>query len=133
MEDSQHKGNEEAGGEEKWQAIDWAIINRLCAPIYRNSKSGQRSWAPAQLFALLILFFVLSVPSECALLRLVAIVPLYRWFCGFGIFTTLPDHSTLYDFRKNVGVERFEAIMTVRLSSRRSLGRAALPEGGAHR
>ena len=95
-----------------WQAIDWAAINRLCAPIYRNSKSGQRAWAPAQLFALLILFFVLSVPSECALLRLVAIVPLYRWFCGFGIFTTLPDHSTLYDFRKNVGVERFEAIMT---------------------
>jgi transposase len=94
-----------------WRIVDWAGINRLCADIYENSEAGQRAWAPAQLFALLILFFVLPVPSECALLRLVAIVPLYRWFCGLGIFTKLPDHSTLYDFRKNVGVERFEAIM----------------------
>jgi len=95
-----------------WRIVDWAGINRLCADIYENSKSGQRAWAPAQLFALLILFFVLPVASECALLRLAPIVPLYRWFCGLGIFTKLPDHSTLYDFRKNVGVERFEAIMT---------------------
>ncbi len=95
-----------------WQIIDWAGINRLCADIYKNSESGQRAWAPAQLFALLILFFVLPVPSECALLRLVAIVPLYRWFCGLGLFTILPNHSTLYDFRKNVGVERFDAILT---------------------
>ena len=95
-----------------WQIVDWAGINRLCAHIYKNSKSGQRAWAPAQLFALLILFFILPVTSECGLLRLVAIVPLYRWFCGLGLFTVLPDHSTLYDFRKNVGVERFEAIMT---------------------
>jgi len=96
-----------------WQAIDWAAINCLCAPAYKNSQSGQRAWAPAQLFALLILFFVLPVPSECALLRMVAIVPLYRWFCGFGIFTTLPDHSTLHTFRKNIGLERFEAILTM--------------------
>ena len=95
-----------------WQVIDWAAINRLCAPVYKNSQFGQRAWAPAQLFALLILFFVLPVPSECALLRLIAIVPLYRWFCGFGIFTPLPDHSTLYTFRNNIGGERFEAILT---------------------
>lgn len=96
-----------------WQAIDWVAINRLCAPIYKNSQSGQRAWAPAQLFALLILFFVLPVSSECGLLRLVAIVPLYRWFCGFGVFTALPDHSTLHTFRKNIGVERLEAILTM--------------------
>jgi len=24
-----------------WQIIDWAGINRLCAPIYKNSESGQ--------------------------------------------------------------------------------------------
>ena len=95
-----------------WQIVDWAGINRLCAGIYKNSESGQRAWAPAQLFALLILFFVLPASSECGLLRLVAIVPLYRWFCGLGLFTILPDHSTLYDFRKNVGVELFEAILT---------------------
>lgn len=95
-----------------WQTIDWAAINRLCAPCYHNSRAGQRAWAPAQLFALLLLFFVLPVPSESELVRLVTIVPLYRWFCGFGIFGALPDHSTLHTFRKRIGVERFEAILT---------------------
>lgn len=98
---------------ELWPVIDWAAINRVCAPLYKNSQSGQRAWAPAQLFALLVLYFVLPVASECGLLRLVAIVPLYRWFCGFGVFTRLPDHSTLHTFRKNVGVARFEAILTL--------------------
>lgn len=96
-----------------WQEVDWRAINRLCAPIYKNSESGQRAWAPAQMFAFLLLYFVLLVPSECELLRTVAIVPLYRWFCGFGLFTRLPDHSTLHDFRKNIGVERFEAILSL--------------------
>jgi transposase len=95
-----------------WQAVDWAAINRLGAPCYQNSQRGQRAWAPAQLFALLVLFFVLPAPSECALLRLVAIVPLYRWFCGFGIFSPLPDHSMLYTFRQRLGEARFEAILT---------------------
>jgi len=95
-----------------WLAVDWAAINRICAPCYQNGRRGQRAWAPAQMFALLILFFVLPVPSESELLRTVAIVPLYRWFCGFGLFSLLPDHSTLHTFRKRVGVERFEAILT---------------------
>lgn len=95
-----------------WQTIDWQGINRLCADAYNNARSGQRAWAPAQLFAFLVLFFVLSVPSECALLRLVAIVPLYRWFCGAALLSALPDHSTLYTFRKRIGAPRFEAILT---------------------
>ena len=95
-----------------WQVVDWAAINRLCAPCYQNRKRGQRAWAPAQLVALLLLFFVLPAPSESALLRTVAIVPLYRWFCGFGLFSALPDHSSLYTFRKRVGAERFEALLT---------------------
>jgi hypothetical protein len=96
-----------------WQVVDWTAIYRLCALVYKNSQFGQRAWAPAHLFALLLLFFVLSVPSECEWLRVVAIVPVYRWFCGFGVFTRLPDHSTLYTFRKNVGAARFEAIMSM--------------------
>lgn len=95
-----------------WQTIEWSEINRLCAPLYKNSKSGQRAWAPAQLFALLVLYFVEPAASECGLLRNVAATPLYRWFCGFGLFTELPDHSTLYTFRQRLGVDRFEAIFS---------------------
>lgn len=95
-----------------WQTVDWAAINRLCAGAYNNSKFGQRAWAPAQMFALLLLYFVLPLSSECDLVRTVAIVPLYRWFCGFGLFSPLPDHSSLYDFRKKIKPECFEAILT---------------------
>ncbi|RPI50289.1 MAG: transposase [Chloroflexi bacterium] len=95
-----------------WHTVDWTVINRVCAGAYNNSKFGQRAWAPAQLFALLLLFFVLPMSSECQLTRTVAIVPLYRWFCGFGLFSPLPDHSALYDFRKKMKPERFEAILT---------------------
>ena len=97
---------------ELWQIIDWAGINRLCAPAYKNSQAGQRAWAPAQMFGLLLLLFIQPIASECELLRMVAIVPLYRWFCGFGLFGPLPDHSTLYTFRSKMGKERFEAILT---------------------
>ncbi len=96
-----------------WQTIDWAAINRLCAGLYKNGRSGQRAWAPAQLFALLVLFFVLPVSSESELMRLVAIVPLYRWFCGFGMCSELPKRGNLYTFRKRMGVARFEAILTL--------------------
>jgi len=95
-----------------WQIVDWTSINRLCAPVYKNSLVGQRAWAPAQMFGLLLLLFIQPIPSECELLRMVAITPLYRWFCGFGIFGPLPDHSTLYTFRSKVGKERFEIILT---------------------
>jgi transposase len=95
-----------------WQQVDWAAINRLCAPCYQNGQRGQRAWAPAQMVALLVLFFVLPALSESALLRTVAIVPLYRWFCGFGLFSALPDHSSLYTFRQRVGAARFEALLT---------------------
>lgn len=95
-----------------WQAIDWGAINRLCAPCYQNHQHGQRAWAPAQLVALLLLLFVAPVMSERQLVQMVSLVPLYRWFCGFSLFSALPDHSTLYTFRQRLGVERFEAILT---------------------
>jgi transposase len=95
-----------------WRRVDWAAINRLCASVYHNQRWGQRAWAPAQLIALLLLFVLLPVPSETVLLAQVSLSPLYRWFCGFGLFSPLPDHSSLHTFRKRIGVERFEAILT---------------------
>jgi transposase len=95
-----------------WQAIDWAAINRLCASCYENHRHGQRAWAPAQMVALLILFFIVPVMSERQLMQMVFLVPIYRWFCGFGLFTPLPDHSTLYTFRQRLGTERFAALFT---------------------
>jgi transposase len=95
-----------------WQVVDWAAINRLCQVVYENSRAGQRAWAPAHMMAILILYFVVPAASEADLLRQIKIVPLYRWFCGFGLLGQLPNRKTLHTFRDRLGVERFEAILT---------------------
>ena len=97
-----------------WQQVDWGQINELCQGGYKNGQRGQRAWAPAQMMALLLLLFMVPVTSEVGLLQVVAISPLYRWFCGnsFGLLSRLPDHSSLYTFRQRIGAERFEAILS---------------------
>lgn len=106
-----------------WQVIDWEEINRICAPAYKNEKHGQRAWAPAQMVALLVLYFVEAFRSECDLIHQVAITPLYRWFCGFGLFSRVPDSSTLYTFRARIKAWGFERILalTVRQCLERGL------------
>lgn len=95
-----------------WHQIDWIAVNRLAAPCYQNHRHGQRAWAPAQMVALLLLFVLLPCHSETGLVQQVSLVPLYRWFCGCGLFSPLPDHSSLHTFRKRLGTERFEALLT---------------------
>lgn len=45
-----------------WAEVDWAAINRLGQAAYENSQAGQRAWAPAQMMAILLLYFM--VPAE---------------------------------------------------------------------
>ena len=96
-----------------WAVIDWARINALCAPLYKNAHGGPHAWAPAQMIALLTLMFLYGVPHETTLLRRVQENIVWCWFCGFGLFGPWPDHSTLHTFRKEMGVERFEQVLTI--------------------
>jgi transposase len=96
-----------------WAVIDWARINALCAAPYNNAHGGPHAWAPAQMIALLTLMFLYGVPHETTLLRRVKENIVWCWFCGFGLFGPWPDHSTLHTFRKEMGVERFEQVLTI--------------------
>jgi len=96
-----------------WAVIDWARINALCAAPYNNAHGGPHAWAPAQMVALLTLMFLYGVPHETTLLRRVQENIVWCWFCGFGLFGPWPDHSTLHTFRKEMGVERFEQVLTI--------------------
>ena len=96
-----------------WAVIDWSAINVLCAPLYHNAHGGPHAWAPAQMIALLVLMFLYGVPHETTLLRHVQENIVWCWFCGFGLFGPWPDHSTLHTFRKNLGVELFEQVLTI--------------------
>jgi transposase len=96
-----------------WAVIDWARINALCAAPYNNAHGGPHAWAPAQMIALLTLMFLYGVPHETTLLCRVQENIVWCWFCGFGLFGPWPDHSTLHTFRKEMGVERFEQVLTI--------------------
>jgi transposase len=96
-----------------WAAIDWLAINALCAPLYNNAHGGPHAWAPAQMIALLVLMFLYGVPHETTLLCRVQENIVWCWFCGFGLFGPWPDHSTLYTFRKRLGIELFEQVLTI--------------------
>jgi transposase len=96
-----------------WAVIDWSAINALCAPLYHNAHGGPHAWAPAQMMALLILMFLYGVPHETTLLCRVRENIVWCWFCGFGLFGPWPDHSTLHTFRKGLGVELFEQVLTL--------------------
>jgi transposase len=96
-----------------WAVIDWSAINALCAPLYHNAHGGPHAWAPAQMVALLVLMFLYGVPHETTLLCRVRENIVWSWFCGLGLFGPWPDHSTLHTFRKDLGVELFEQVLTL--------------------
>jgi transposase len=96
-----------------WAVIDWSAINALCAPLYHNAHGGPHAWAPAQMIALLVLMFLDGVLYETTLLRRVQENIVWCWFCGLGLFGPWPDHSTLHTFRKDLGVELFEQVLTI--------------------
>ena len=96
-----------------WAVIDWSAINGLCAPLYNNAHGGPHAWAPAQMIALLALMFLYGVPHETTLLCRMQENIVWCWFCGFALFGPWPDHSTLYTFRKRVGVELLEQVLTL--------------------
>ena len=96
-----------------WQVIDWQQINRLAAPYYHNAHGGRPAWAPAQLVAILILMFLHAIPYETTVVRLIGENIVWCWFSGFGLFGPFPTHDALYEFRKRVGVECFQEILTL--------------------
>ncbi len=96
-----------------WQAIDWGAINRIAGVVYENAHGGRPAWAPAQLVAILILMFLYGVGHETTIIARVKENVVWSWFCGFGFFGPYPAHDALYDFRKRVGVEIFEQVLTI--------------------
>jgi transposase len=96
-----------------WQVIDWGEINRIAAPLYNNAHGGCSAWAPAQLMALLILMFLYGVVHETQVVARVRENIVWCWFCGFGLFGPFPAHDVLYEFRKRLGQEKFEELLTM--------------------
>ena len=87
------------------------------APYYNNAHGGRHAWAPAQLVAILMLMFLYGVAHETTVIRLIQENIVWCWFSGFGLFGPFPTHDALYEFRKRVGPEVFQEILTLAVSA----------------
>jgi transposase len=88
--------------------IDLTFINDMCSDVY--AACGRPAEEPEHLFRMYLLMFLENIPFETVLARQVNETPAYRWFCGFGFSDAVPDHSSLYVFRRRLEPRRFSAI-----------------------
>jgi len=88
------------------QAIDFSFIHHLARPYY--SHTGQPSVDPIVLFKTLLVGYLYGITSERRLMREIQVNMAYRWFLGYDLDETIPDHSVLTKARGRFGMEVFE-------------------------
>jgi transposase len=89
-----------------YEAIDFSFIYPLARPNY--SHTGQPSVDPVVLFKTLLVGFLYGITSERRLMREIQVNMAYRWFLGYDLDETIPDHSVLSKARARFGMEVFE-------------------------
>src|SRR5678809_484822 len=81
--------------------LDLSWVHAELAPYY--SSTGRPSIDPVLMIRMLIVGYVFALRSERLLCREVQLNLAYRWFCGLGIESKIPDHSAFSRVRN----ERF--------------------------
>ncbi len=88
--------------------IDFSHVKHICAPEYKQF--GRPPEDPERMFRMLLVMFLYQIKHETELTRQIQVNMAYKWFCGFKITESLPDHSLFYVFRKRLGPKIFEKI-----------------------
>lgn len=88
------------------EAIDFSFIYPLARPYY--SYTGQPSVDPIVLFKTLLVGYLYGITSERRLMREIQVNMAYRWFLGYDLDETIPDHSVLTKARARFGMDVFE-------------------------
>ena len=73
-------------------------------------QNGNESVDPVIIMKLMLLLFLDDVPSERELLRVTAMRIDYRWFLGYDLTDTVPNHSVLSKARRKWGTEVFQRL-----------------------
>jgi len=104
------------------EAIDFSFIYPLARPYY--SYTGQPSVDPIVLFKTLLVGYLYGITSERRLMREIQVNTAYRWFLGYDLDETIPDHSVLSSLLNNLdfyGSENIQNMYRFRDSPLRSL------------
>ena len=74
------------------RTVCFDFIYNLLAPYY--PAIGRPSIDPVSMFKMLLIGYLYGIKSERRLVEKVQLNIAYRWFCGFELDNTIPDHST---------------------------------------
>jgi len=86
--------------------VSFEYIYKLLEPTC--SQTRRPSIDPVCLVKMLLIGYLFGIKSERRLVNEVALNIAYRWFCGFSITDSIPDHST---FSKN-RISRWKEVLS---------------------
>jgi transposase len=89
--------------------LDLSFIHDAVRPLYCQD-NGRGSVDPEVVMRLFILQAIQNIRSVRELMDEVAVNLAYRWFIGYSLAETLPDHSTLSKALDRLGNEVFDAL-----------------------
>ena len=93
------------------RALDLSWLRGEVADLYCPD-NGRPGINPEVAVRLMLAGFLLGLVHDRRLLREAQVNLAIRWFIGYGLHETLPDHSSLTRIRQRWGPERFKAILT---------------------
>jgi transposase len=85
--------------------LDLSFVRELVGPLYANG--GRPSVDPVVFFKLQLVMFLEDLRSERQLMRVVADRLSLRWYLGYDLNESLPDHSSLTRIRERFGLSVF--------------------------
>jgi len=85
--------------------LDLSFVRELVCPLYADG--GRPSVDPVVFFKLQLVMFFEDLRSERQLISVVADRLSLRWYLGYDLHETLPDHSSLTRIRERYGLQIF--------------------------
>jgi transposase len=85
--------------------LDLSFVRELVATLY--AKGGRPSVDPVVFFKLQLVMFFEDLRSERQLMRVVSDRLSVRWYLGYDLHESLPEHSSLTRIREHYGLEAF--------------------------
>lgn len=92
------------------KVLDLAWLRTEVQACYAADGAGRPGIDPEVALRLMLAGFLLGIVHDRRLMREVQVNIAIRWFAGFGLADTIPDHSSLTRIRQRWGAERFRAM-----------------------
>ena len=92
------------------RVLDLGWLRAEVRDSYAGDGTGRPGVDPEVALRLMLAGFLLGIVHDRRLMREAPVNIAIRWFAGFGLADTLPNHSSLTRIRQRWGAERFCAV-----------------------